>query len=331
MEKRESRAERMERINSTIAAEYANIDGIAIAQGGTVIHEAYFNETKPSERKHVASVTKSIISALIGIAVEEGKIKSVNRPVSEFFPEYEWASARKEKKTVTIRDLLTMTALYPFGDWQEPLDKLCMQRDWVGYMLDILGEGDDGGEFKYSSGSAHLLSAIITRATGKSAREYANERLFSPLGIDPIEDREMQDFSFDDLFGKKVEGWVKDPSGISTGGWGLTLAAREMAAIGSLYLNRGQWAGRKILSGAWIDESTSKQSCAIINGTECGYGYLWWIRNSGKKKTFFASGDGGNVIWCEPGQNAVIAILSSYAPDSRDRVALIENLILPAL
>lgn len=331
MEKRESRAERLERIDSTIAAEYANIDGIAIAQGGTVTHEAYFNGTKPSDRKHVASVTKSVISALIGITIEEGKIGSVNQHVSVFFPEYEWASARKEKKSVTIRDLLTMAAPYPFGAWQEPLDKLCMQRDWAGYMLDILGEGDDGGGFKYSSGSAHLLSAIITRVTGKSAREYANERLFSPLGIDAIPDHEMKDFGFDDLFGRDVRGWVKDPSGISTGGWGLTLATREMAAIGSLYLHRGQWAGRKILDGAWIDESTSKQSTAIVNGTECDYGFLWWIRNSGKEKTFFASGDGGNVIWCAPGHDAVIAILSGYAPDSRDRVALIENLILPAL
>jgi CubicO group peptidase (beta-lactamase class C family) len=330
MENKDTLADRWDFIDRTIRAEYANIDGIAIARDGIVVREEYFNGTKPADRKHVASVTKSVISALVGIAIGEGKIGSVDQPVADFFPEYDWSSARKEKRDVTIRNLLAMTAPYPFADWQERLDALCMHTDWTRYVLDLLGEGGGSG-FKYSSGSAHLLSALITRTTGLSAREYANGRLFAPLGIMPIEDREMQGYGFDDLFGSKVAGWVKDPSGISTGGWGLTLSAREMAAFGSLYANRGEWEGKKILDGAWIDESTSTQSRATVNGTEYGYGYLWWLRDSGSDRSFFASGDGGNVIWCMPEKKAAIAILSHFMPDSRDRIGLIEKTILPAL
>ncbi|CAI6223291.1 hypothetical protein JS609_00241 [Bacillus subtilis] len=99
-----------------------------------------------------------------------------------------------------------MTAPYPFEDWQEPLDKMCMQPDWIAYTLGMLGQGGKIGTFKYSTAGVHLLSAIITRTTGKSAREFANEYLFKPIGMKEIPHYEMKSFSFDDLFGKHVRG-----------------------------------------------------------------------------------------------------------------------------
>ena len=132
-----------------------------------------------------------------------------------------------------------------------------MQPDWVNYTLDILGQKGSIGPFKYSTAGAHLLSAIITRSTGQSAREYANEHLFKPLGMREIPDYTMEAFGFDDLFGKNVKGWVNDPNGYSTGGWGLTLTPRDMARFGFLYLNHGMWDNNQIISQTWVQESTA--------------------------------------------------------------------------
>lgn len=115
----------------------------------------------------MTSVTKSIISALIGIAIDGRYIKNVDQKVLDFFPEYVPDAADRQKREITIRHLLTMTAPYPFEDWHEPLDKMCMQPDWVKYTLDMLGQKGSIGTFKYSTAGAHLLSAIITRSTGK--------------------------------------------------------------------------------------------------------------------------------------------------------------------
>lgn len=185
-----------------------------------------------------------------------------------------------------------MTAPYSFEDWQEPLDKLCMQSDWVKYTLDLLGQQGSIGTFKYSTAGAHLLSAILTRSTGKSAREFANERLFKPVGMKEIPDYEMKSFGFEDLFGENVKGWVTDPNGNSTGGWGLTLNPRDMARFGLLYLNGGIWDEHEVVSGAWTRESTA------MNPNK--YGYLWWLRQEDGVSAYLAMGDGGNVICCIP-------------------------------
>ena len=107
-----------------------------------------------------------------------------------------------------------------------------------------------------------------------SAREFANERLFRPLGIEEIPDREMTSFRNEDVFGKNVSGWIKDPGGVTTGGWGLTMTPRDMARFGFLYLNRGRWDGQQIVPAAWIAESTAP------NPND--YGYYWWLRGSGR-------------------------------------------------
>lgn len=202
-----------EELDCIIKEEYKNINGMLVVQRGNVVFENYYNGYGPDDACHVASVTKTIISALIGICVDKGYIKSVDQKVIEFFPEYNCNSSE-----ITVRHLLTMTAPHPFVDWQEPLEELCTQKDWVQYTLNRVGKGGEIGFFKYSSAGAHLLSAIITSATGKSAREFANEYLFQPLGMREIPNYNMKSFEFDDLFGKDVKGWVHDPNGISTGG-----------------------------------------------------------------------------------------------------------------
>ncbi|KZE83966.1 6-aminohexanoate hydrolase [Paenibacillus elgii] len=315
--------EKLAKLEPTIKSEYSNINGIVVVRNGYIAYESYYNGYGPDDPHHVASVTKSILSALIGIAIDAGYIKSVDQKVLDFFSEYVSEAADRQKREITIRHLLTMTAPYPFEDWNEPLDKMCMQADWVKYTLDMLGQQGSIGAFKYSTAGAHLLSAILTRSTGASARAFANERLFKPIGMKEIPDYEMKSFGFEDLFGKNVKGWVNDPNGNSTGGWGLTLTPRDMARFGFLYLNRGYWDHHQIVSETWIDEST------VMNPHN--YGYLWWLREEDGASAYLALGDGGHVICCIPEKDLVVAIASEFLIHPRDRWVLIKEWIIPAV
>ncbi|HDR7354902.1 serine hydrolase domain-containing protein [Bacillus wiedmannii] len=307
-----------EKLDHIIQEEYKNVNGMLVVQKGNVIFEKYYNGHGLDDALHVASVTKTIISALIGICIEKGYIKSVDQKVIEFFSEYNFHSAE-----ITVRHLLTMTAPYPFVDWQESLEELCTQEDWIKYTLNRIGQGGEIGTFKYSSAGAHVLSAIITSATGKSAREFANEYLFQPLGMREIPNYNMKAFGFDDLFGKDVKGWVHDSNDISTGGWGLTLTIRDMAKFGQMYLNEGIHNGKQILSKSWIKESTE------MNQNQ--YGYLWWLREEDGIFSYCAMGDGGNMICCVPEKDLVVVIASEVMPNARDRWELIKGCILPYL
>lgn len=307
-----------EELDYKIKEDYKNINGMLVVHKGNVVFENYYNGYGPDDAYHVASVTKTVISALIGICIDKGYIKSVDQKVIEFFPEYNVKSSE-----VTVRHLLTMTAPYPFVDWQEPLEELCTQQNWVQYTLNRMGNGGEIGSFKYSSAGAHLLSAIISSATGKSAREFANEQLFQPLGMREIPNYNMKAFGFDDLFGKDVKGWVHDPNDITTGGWGLTLTVRDMAKFGRLYLNEGTYNRKQILSKLWIQESTA------MNPNR--YGYLWWLREEGGIFSYCAMGDGGNVICCVPEKELVVVIASEVIPNAEDRWKLIKESIFPYL
>ncbi|KOP68557.1 6-aminohexanoate hydrolase [Bacillus sp. FJAT-18019] len=316
-------ADKLADLEVIIQSEYPDINGMVIVRDGSIAFEKYANGYGPKDTHHMASVTKSVLSALIGIAIDSGYIQHTDQKVLVFFPEYGQEAADRQIRDITIRHLLTMTAPYPFEDWHEPLDQLCMQSDWVRYTLDMLGEGGLVGAFKYSTAGAHLLSAILTRSTGQSAREFANEHLFKPIGMNEIPDYDMGSFGFDELFGKDVRGWVKDPAGHSTGGWGLTLTPRDMARFGFLYLNRGIWDSQPILSEQWIDQSTA------INANH--YGYLWWLREEDGLSTYSAIGDGGNIICCIPEKDMVVAIASAFSVNPKDRWTLIKEHVIPAI
>jgi CubicO group peptidase (beta-lactamase class C family) len=311
-------------LEQMIRSQYRNIHGIVIVRKGYVVFESYFNGHGPLDAQHVASVTKSFTSALIGIAIDAGFIHSVDQKVLDFFPEYGADPADFQKRTITLRHLLTMTAPFAWktGDRREsePLDRLRRQRDWVTYILNLLGRNGQPGRFQYSTAGAHLLSAILTRATGMCAREFANERLFRPLGIPEIPDYPMKAFQLEDVFGKNLKGWIHDPNGNTTGGWGLSLTPRDMARFGFLYLNRGVWGEQRIISEAWIEASTASNPNH--------YGYLWWLRDGGM---YSALGSGGNMISCIPEKDLVVAITATIVPKPRDHWLLFEKWILPAM
>ncbi|HEX2980764.1 MAG TPA: serine hydrolase, partial [Anaerolineaceae bacterium] len=173
-------ARRLQDLEQVIPSQYRNINGIVVVRKGAIVFERYFNGYGSEDAHHVASVTKSITSALIGIAIADGSIQSVEQKVLDFFPEYPVGLHELQKRAVTLRHLLTKTApfAWPAKIGHEPLDRLRRQRDWVTYILKLLGQGGPAGKFQYCTAGAHLLSAVISRATGMCAREFANARLF---------------------------------------------------------------------------------------------------------------------------------------------------------
>lgn len=315
-------------LHELIQADYENINGIIVIKQGELTFEQYFRGYESTRAFPVASVTKSVISALIGIAIEQGYIQSVSQKVVDFFPEYQATNANPHRNEITIEHLLTMTAPYAFPDWQEPLQDLCTSPNWAYYTLDMLGEQRElehftSGGFKYCTAGVHLLSAIITTTTGKSALAYANEVLFAPSGMNIIPEYEMQGFSFDHLFGKEVRGWVHDPQGITTGGFGLTLTLQDMARFGLLYLQSGYWNNQSIIPEAWVRSS-------ITHHTE-QYGYLWWLLEDKQNGAFAAIGDGGNIICCIPDKEIVVAIASDFMLNPKDRWEFINQHLLPEI
>lgn len=318
MLKKEFSYDDLERV---IAKRYKNIAGIVVVKDDNLVYENYFNGYGKEDTLHVASVTKSVLSALIGIAIDKGFIESVNQKVLDFFPEYDNTLADSKKQEVTIKHFLTMTAPYIYK--REPFRELCCSPDWAKYALDLLGGKDECGTFKYSTAGAHLLSVILTKVTGKTAREFANEYLFAPIGMKQLPDYEMTIATYMNFVkGRNVFGWVSDPKGYSTGGWGATLSTGDMARFGQLYLNYGKWNGRKIISREWIEESLQDNSNH--------YGYLWWLFKE-DEFAYCAMGDGGNVICCLPERNMVVAIASTFMMRPNDRIKLVKDYILPLL
>lgn len=305
---------------------YKNLHALLIVKKGYIVHERYFNNTGPDTFHNVASVVKSVISTLIGIAIDRGLIKSVYEKVLSFFPEYKTAPGDYQKRSLTIKDLLIMTAPIALGRGPggiEPLNRLRRQRDWVRYILDIPEKKGRRGEFCYTSTGSHLLSAILTKASGLTAREFGNRYLFSPVGMREIPSASMDSFSPEDVFGKGVSGWIHDPQGISTGGWGMTLMAEDMARFGYLWLNRGLWNGKQIVSREWVEQATEPN--------DHGYGYNWWLKGEGENYSWSAAGSGGSLITCFPEKDLVVVMASGIKMRPRDRGVLFEDFILPSV
>lgn len=304
-----------------IKKEYSNIAGIAIVKDESLIYEKYFDGYTKDDLLHIASVTKSIISILIGIALYKGYVKNIEQKILEFFPDYTIKRGEKTMQNVTIKNLLTMTA--PFKYKSEPYTKVYSSDDWVKAALDLLGGKSEIGEFKYSTVGINILSGVLTNATGQSVIGFAKENLFKPLGIKVPKNTFIQNkedyLTF--LKDKYVTGWIADPKGVNTAGWGLTLTPRDMIKIGQLYLNGGEWNGEQILSSQWVEDSTKVKS----QWGELSYGYLWWIVDD----CYAALGDGGNVIFINPKKKMVVTIASRFMPRAKDRIELIRNHIMP--
>ena len=317
-----------EKITQAICRDYGNITGLVVQKTGKTVYERYFNGYTAERALHVFSVTKSVVNALIGIAIDQGCLKSVDQKVLAFFPDYTVKRGEKTIQRVTIRDILTMTAPYKYKS--APYTKYFTSESWVKAALDLLGGKGEIGKFRYTPLiGPDILTGILTKVAGRPVLDFARENLFEPLGIRI--DHNIVFHSKEEQLAimtkeADVSGWVADPQGINTAGWGLFLTPAEMAKIGQLYLNRGAWNGKQLVSAEWIDESTREHS--RWNELGLKYGYLWWVIDE-KERSFAALGDGGNVIYVNPAKSLVVAIASRFVPRPRDRIAFIKEVLEP--
>lgn len=278
------------------------VHSLVIVKNDSIIFEKYFNGYSREKKHALYSVTKSFVSTLIGICLQQGYIDSINTRVLDFFPEYRNTIANYDssKDDITVRHLLTMTAGFSWDEWStlysdpnNDVVKLIQSSDWIKYILDLPMSHAPGASPTYNSGASHLLSGIITKATGRSARDFAADHLFTYLGI--------QDWT-----------WDNDPNGITVGGWGLSLRPIDMIKLGQLYLKKGRWNNVQVVPESWIEESM-KPYCQINRW--CNYGYQWWrygqaMVDAGLLPSTdinFASGRGEQFIWVIPAHNAVVA------------------------
>ncbi len=236
------------------------MDSLLVVRHGRIVAEAYYAPFPAGMKHRINSATKSVIGNLVAIALKDGLLKSLDQPVLDFFPDRTFANPDDRKKAITLRHLLDMTSGL---DWNEPLSatipssllELERSRDWVQFILDHRMARDPGSAFDYNSGNPHLLSAILSKVTGRSAEDYAREKLFGPLGITDVM-------------------WRRDPQGVSTGGFGLYLQPRDMARLGSLWLHDGTVDGQRLLPPYWID--TARHAKVEMGFPGLRYANLFW-------------------------------------------------------
>lgn len=273
------------------------VQSLIIQKDGQIIHEDFNGSVRGNNPTNIKSASKSIISLLIGIAIDEGFIESVNQPIGDFFPEYFEQNPDSAKAAITIRNLLTMrsgletTSFRNYGRW-------VMSNNWVEFTLDQPFEEEPGGRMVYSTGTSHLLSVILTRATGMSTRAFANEYLFDPMNI-------------------RIGGWDRDPQGFYMGGNNLAVSPRDLLKIGTMMMDVGEYNGQQIVSKDWVMESV--QVYTRSNYNPYNYGYMWWRRMVGEYQLFFAWGNGGQYIMILPELESVISITSDLGRSNGSR------------
>jgi len=320
------RAELLSNLEREIKAYFRTINAVLIVRKSNLVFERYFGGFCQDDSHLVFSVTKSIISALIGIAIDKGFIEGVHQNVLGFFHEYKPGARDHLKQQLTIRDLLTMTAGFLWRTGAQAhelyLDRLRQSKDWVAFILDLPVQERLFGTFQYNSGASHLLSAIITRSTGSCAQEFAAKHLFGPIGFHQPGTNKQHTYSQADVFSNTAVQWPSDPQGNSIGGWGLVLKPRDMARFGLLYLNGGQWDGEQIIPEKWVADSVSPYTPS--------YGYHWWLQDMNGVFVFSAVGRGGNHIFCIPQKDLVVVIASKPGDRWRNRWDLVEEFIIPA-
>jgi len=309
--------------NAYDAAErISGLKSLLVSRNGVLVAEAYFAEMGADDLFETRSVTKSIISALIGIAIEEGFLENTNQTLNEFLNPLGY-TLDGEKSEITIEHLLTMTAgfewneftdNYSYGDWIRADDQIeyCINGDLV---------NSPGERFGYSSEEAHLLSVILTEATGMSTHDFALQYFFEPLGM------EIDDF-----------GWGQFPQGYFNGGADLSLKPKDMIKIGNLYLNYGLYDGNQIVPSEWVQKSTSFHISTNLGGYTPDYGYLFWMNNDRAYKFYCANGYGGQLIVVFPDIELVVVTTSEWRLSTIDAgqqwynvMSLIQNEVLNSI
>jgi len=275
----------------TTGEQIPQLHSLLINWHGQMLFEHYFNGTRPGNLANLKSASKSVLAALIGIAIDRSML-SLDTPIAKYFPDL----TDPDKQKITIQDLLTMrsglesTSNVNYGSWVS-------SPDWVRYALARPLAAQPGERMIYSTGNTHLLSAILTEAARQSTRQFAQDTLAEPLGFD-------------------LPRWSTDPQGIFFGGNDMLMTPRQMMLIGQLYLHKGRAGDRQIVPQPWVEASCEGRTRSPRSRERYGYG--WWVREFDSFETCYAWGFGGQYIFVVPELDLVIVATSS--PDVSENV-----------
>ncbi|MEQ1756928.1 MAG: serine hydrolase [Vicinamibacterales bacterium] len=300
---------------ATQARGLTRLHSLLVSQRGQLVFEYYGRGVTPRRLANLKSASKSIISALVGIAIDRKLIPGIQEPVATWFPELR-RDPDPRKAAITIEDLLTMrsgletTSNRNYGAW-------VTSPNWVRFALTRKLLAEPGTTMQYSTGSTHLLSAILTKASGTSTWQFAQAALAKPLGI-------------------PLPQWPRDPQGIYFGGNDMLLTPRQLVALGELYLNQGRFNGQQVVPASWVAESCVPKTISRFDaGREYGYG--WWIDEVGDHPACYAWGYGGQYVFVFKELQTVVVATSSTATGDERRgyrrqlLDLIGGDILPAV
>lgn len=278
------------------AADLPRLHCLVVARHGVIQGEECFRGPGLDEYANVKSVSKSVLSALVGIAIEEGHLEGVDEPIVPYFSGYLQGDTSTARASITVGHLLSMqsglerTSGSNYGRWvQSP--------NWVRFAITRPMESQPGTTRSYSTGNSHLLSAILTSATGESTWAYARSVLAEPLGIE-------------------LPRWLADPQGIYFGGNEMRMTPRAMVRFGELYRNRGRSADEQIVPAAWVEESLAPRARSRFGGG--GYGYGWFVTAVNDYPMFYAWGYGGQYIFVVP-ELELTVVTTSNPVDPRTR------------
>jgi CubicO group peptidase (beta-lactamase class C family) len=293
------------------------IHSIIIYKDGTIPFETYFDSYSTQLSHNLKSTSKGVISALVGIALHEGYIESLDESVLSYFPEYKLSDPRLAE--ITIRDLLTMSSGLKWNEnGLNSMYTFFVSKRIVPRVLKLPVVADPGTTFNYNTGLTHLLSAILSRASGMSTLAFAEEYLFKPLDIQNVQ-------------------WEQDRDGVYIGGSELFMTPRAMTKFGVMYLQNGMYSGQQVVPEDWVQESTTTQIEGLFHGAQVQYGYLWWLDIGNQLFTyldnedaFLAMGSHGQRIFIHPDHNLVVVITADQEDESQCDI-LIRDFILPDL
>lgn len=263
------------------------LQSLIITRSDSTVLSFHRNGFGPNEAVNIKSASKSVLSALVGITLRDGHLTSLDQPLTDFFPEL-LKNASGSKQQITLRHVLEMrsglesTSFENYGPW-------VTSNNWLRDALDRPIVDPPGTETNYSTGNSHIIAAVLTEVTDRDLLDYANEKLFNPIGT-------------------SIRDWQRSPEGYRFGGNNLSLTTEGMVKFGQLYLNDGRWNGRQIIPADWVKRSTRR----IIHDTHNGYpyGYFWWNTRYHGLDVKFAWGHGGQFVFVIPRLNMVVVTTS---------------------
>lgn len=302
------------------------VDALLIIRNGSIVGEMYYNGYNQLHPHNVQSVSKSFLSAIVGLAIDKGFLDNLDEKVMDYFPEYDYSTIDRRKYNITLEHLLTMR----MGIRNEADEDygvfwgLFNSENWIRSTIEYPLVDNPGEKMHYNTFQTHLLSGIITKSTFQSTMGFANEYLFGPMDID-------------------CDAWLQDPQGIYFGGSEMYFTPREMAKLGYLYLNNGVLDGKQIIPESWV-VFTLTSSTNLTHPNEWGamknynYAYLWWLGQFNEYDMFMAYGYGGQFVVVFPSLDMIVVSTAPYQVYSNQSTIqefaifdLISDYILPSV